>query len=944
MRKLKTWAAILISLICIGGIGYLILYFRLLDLFVDLWWFDSLGYEGYFLQRMSYKYITFMGITLIFFILFFLNFWIASRFLGSSASSDSGQKSYRKLLSMFQSGSMKIYLPLSLILAIPIALPFFQQWEKGLLFLFGQASGMEDPIFGHDIGFYLFSFPFFRLIQTELLAVFLLLLVSIMLLYWIERRILAGKNLEFPAGAGTHVMLLMVLTMAILIWGFILQGYSLLYNTSHQPLFFGPGFTEMRVILPLIAATVVFFICTAVSLVYYLIKGKGIKKVLVFGILFVLSAVGYNSRFIPDLIENNLVEANAVAYEKPYIVSNIKATLDAFDLNKIVKQNYTLKEASRISDNPDLRESLRNIPVWDRTLLDDVYKQLQGIKPYYNFYGVDVDRYVVNGRYQQIYLSPRELDLKNLPESARTWQSRHLQYTHGYGIVMTPAAQGGDESMTWFLRDMPVKSEYDLYIKNPGIYYGLGRYDYAIVPNEVGEIDHPREDTNELVNYHGLGGIPLSSFIKKALFAVYFEDRNIFFTSKTNKNSRILFRRNIRESIRMITPFLLLDSDPYIVTTSKGLFWIQDAYTFSDQYPNAQPYGEGFNYIRNSVKIVADAYNGTIDYYIASSKDPIIRTYQKIYPGLFKPIEKMDSELRQHLRYPKDLFEYQLTMYADYHQTDPEMFYLHEDAWELPQLKSVNQSIPIKPYYLTLNLLDPARQEFLLLSPLSPIRRNNLSALAIAGCDGDNYNKIFVYSFPKGIQVYGPSQINTLIDQDTDISQQLTLWDQAGSEVIRGRMIVLPVGKMVLYLQPVYLSSATRLKIPELKRIIVSQGEVVAMAASLEEAFQSLEIKLAKRIERQRSRFPTAAETTAPSEKPEPQTGNVPVLKQETGQKIPSDTQPADTVGKEQKSIEPPPEVQQPAVEAPGSSEEAMTTTPEASDASNEKTESAGQP
>jgi uncharacterized membrane protein (UPF0182 family) len=638
-----------------------------------------------------------------------------------------------------------------------------------------------------------------------------------------------------------------------------------------------------------------------------------------------LSVLGYNSDFIPGLIENNLIEANAVAYEKPYIESNIKATLDAYDLGKITKLNYKLEQTSRITENPDVHESLRNIPVWDRTLLVDVYKQLQGIKPYYNFHGVDVDRYFVSGRYQQVYLSPRELDLGNLPESARTWQSRHLQYTHGYGIVMTPAAQGGDESMTWFIRDMPVESKYNLRVNNPGIYYGLGHYDYAIVPNEVGEVDHPKDETNELVNYNGRGGIPLSSFIKKLLFAVHFKDRNIFFTSKTMENSRILFRRNIRESIKIITPFFLLDGDPYIATTSKGLFWIQDAYTFSDQYPNAQPYRSGINYIRNSVKIVADAYNGSIDYYITSSKDPIIRTYQKIYPGLLKPIEKMDPELKQHLRYPKDLFEYQLTMYADYHQTDPEMFYLHEDAWELPKLKSVNQSVPMKPYYLTLKLFDSTKQEFFLLSPLSPIGRNNLSALAIAGCDGDNYGKIFVYSFPKGIQVYGPSQINTLIDQDTDIAQKLTLWDQAGSEVIRGRMIILPVGKIVLYIQPVYLSSATRLKIPELKRMIVSQGEVVAMADSLEEAIQELEIKLEKRIKRQKSRFPTSSETVVHPEKPDTQQGDNQVSGQGTGERLP-DTSSADAMEKEEKEIEFSPDQKNSVSEAPDAPEDQIVT------------------
>ncbi|MBA4366546.1 MAG: UPF0182 family protein [Desulfobacterium sp.] len=880
MRNLKNWALLLCSLIIVGGFFYLSFTFRSLDFFIDRWWFKSLGYEFYFWQRFLYKYVTFGGVIALFFVIFFFNFWIASRFLGSTSASDVNQKSYRKLIQMFRSGSMKIYFPLSIILAIPIALPFYQQWEKGLLFLFGKASGVKDPVFGHDISFYLFSFPFFKLIQNELLLISLLLLISIAFLYWIERRILKGKDQDFPAGAKIHVNLLLLFAVAIQVWGFVLQGYSLLYTDKHQPHFFGPGYTEMVIILPLIVCSTIFFICTAVSVVYYMAKGKGVKKIIIFGILLVISLLGTNSDFLSRQVEENLIEANAVAYEKPYIENNIKSTLAAYDLTRITKTRYDIEQTFNIIGNPGVRENLRNIPVWDRTLLDDVYKQIQGIKPYYNFHGVDVGRYNVSGRYQQVYLAPRELDLQNLPDSARTWQSRHLQYTHGYGIVMTPAAQGGDESMTWFLRDMPIKSDYGMQVTNPGIYYGLGQYDYAIVPNEEGEIDHPNDEANALIDYEGNGGIPLSSLFEKLLFAAYFQDRNIITTTKTMEKSRILFRRNIRDAIKVLTPFFHLDDDPYIVTTSKGLFWIQDAYTVSGLYPNAQPFEDKFNYIRNSVKIVVDAYNGSIDYYIASKNDPIIRTYDTIYPNLLKPLDTMDSELKQHLSYPKDLFGCQLAMYAEYHQPDPEMFYIHEDAWELPRLSSADQSVPMKPYHLTLNLIDPKKHEFMLLSPLSPIGRSNLSALAIAGCDGKNYGKIFIYTFPKGIQVYGPSQINTLIDQDTDISQQLTLWDQAGSEVIRGRMIILPIGKIVLYIQPVYLSSATRLKIPELKRLIVSQGEVVAMAASLEEAIESLEGKLEKRIERQKKRFPVATEQTAPV-KTEAENLNDPMEKQE---------------------------------------------------------------
>jgi uncharacterized membrane protein (UPF0182 family) len=410
--------------------------------------------------------------------------------------------------------------------------------------------------------------------------------------------------------------------------------------------------------------------------------------------------------------------------------------------------------------------------------------------------------------------------------------------------------------MTWFMRDMPVTSNFGFELDQPGIYYGLGHYEYAIAPNDSGEVDHLDNENSVMSDYAGKGGIPISSLFRKLLFWTYFEERNFFFTSKTNDRSKLLFRRNIIDRIKTITPFFLLDADPYLVVTREGLFWIQDAFTTSEYYPNVRRYDDQYNYIRNPVKIVVDAYNGTVDYYASSPDEPIAKAYARIYPGLLKPISDMPRGLRVHLRYPKDLFKVQLTMYGDYHQTDPEAFYRRADSWEIPKLNQGEEAFSSKPYYLTLNLLNKDAEEFLLLCPLSPAGRSNLRALAVAGCDGDNDGKLFMFSFPKGKQVYGPSQINTLIDQDTDIAQQLTLWDQAGSEVIRGRMIILPVGNFMLYIQPVYLSSATSLKIPELKRLIVSQGDIAVMDVSLEKALHKLSYRLDTRMETQEKRFP----------------------------------------------------------------------------------------
>ncbi|MBS3808789.1 MAG: UPF0182 family protein, partial [Desulfobacterales bacterium] len=435
-----------------------------------------------------------------------------------------------------------------------------------------------------------------------------------------------------------------------------------------------------------------------------------------------------------------------------------------------------------------------------------------------------------------------------------------LQYTHGYGLVMTPAAQSGDKLMQWFIKGIDPESDYGFSVSRPGIYFGLEKLDYAIAPNDAGEMDYPRGDSFASTDYSGKAGVPIDSVFRKLLFSIYFKDRNIFFTTKTNNNSKIIFHRNVKDAISYLTPYFTIDSDPYLVATDKGLYWIQDAYTRSKWYPNAAPYDGKHNYIRNSVKIVTDAYNGTVDYYIADPDDPVVKAYARIYPGLLKPLEEMPEKLRSHIRYPKHIFEIQMNIYKKYHQRDPKTFYRQEDLWELAhQTKKEIREIgtqSMQAYYLTLDLIEKDNPEFLLISPMSPKNRPNLRSLVIAGCDGNHYGKFYVYSFPKGEQVYGPSQISALIDQDTEIAEQFTLWDQAGSEVKRGRMIILPIADVVFYIQPVYLSASAELKIPQLRRLIVTQGDRVAMEVSLEKAFDRIRNSL------------VAPEGIAPADKP----------------------------------------------------------------------------
>jgi len=863
--------------IAVCGILYVLFNLIFLDFMVDLLWFGSLKLKGYYLLRLYYRYLVFSGATLAFFLIFFLNFWTASRYLGTTISSAeetelAGRQKKLNLIRLFQSGSLKIYALISFILAIFIAIPLYEKWESALLFIFASGSGVNDPVYGKDISYYFFGYPVYMLIQNRLLLAFVLLFAGIFILYWLEKRILSKDNNPLPRGSRIHLTILAGLVVLIVTWGFFLERYSLLYNSSHMPVFFGPGFIEMRYYLPLAWAGIVLFILFAVLLIIYAHRRKGLKPLVISGLCFAAVLGISKTSFLPNLLSKYIVKSNPLKCERAFIDNNIRATLAAFNLNDIKKLQYDLPAAPDILNDSKIEDSIRNIPVWDRSVLGDVYDQLQGLRPYYSFSGVAVDRYKVAGRYQQVYLAARELNTAGLPRAARNWENSHLLYTHGLGAVMTPAAQGGDEPMTWFLHGLNKESEYGLKTGRADIYYGREAYGYCIAPNDIRE-GVKSEENDAFKNYEGTGGVSLSSLMHKIFFALYYKDSKIFFTTSINKKSRILFRRNIKDRIRTITPYLLLDDDPYIVVAEKGLFWVQDAYTTSDKYPvvgymnspfrDAAGFDSRFNYIRNSVKIVVDAYNGSVQYYIADDHDPVVKAYDRAYPGLFKKLDEMPPEIRRHLRYPKYLFEMQMNVYARYHQQEPDIFYMQEDTWEFSKINSS----PMKPYYLTTSFPGSEKQEFMLVSPMSPAGRANLRALAVAGCDGDNYGKIYIYNFPKGKQISGPSQVEALIAQNALISQKLTLWGQGGSEVKLGRMIILPAGNSLLYIQPLYLISTAGTKIPELKRLIVCRENIVAMESTLEAGIKDIDIKLKAMLERMTNRYKILP--VKPEKKPE---------------------------------------------------------------------------
>lgn len=863
-------------------IGALLLAWRFMgiDHTVDYWWFDSLGYAFYYVQRLSYRYLVFVGVTTLFFFIFFFNFWIASRYLGTGNpppknSKTQSKEAYRKVLRMFRTGSMSLYTPLSLLLAIVIALPMFKQWEAFLLYVFGSAAAIPDPVYGKDISYYLFSFPIYLLLQRRILISFAILLISVFFLYWLEHWLLKAQEKGLQRGAKLHVGFLILSVFAIEIWDFFLQRYALLYTSSYEPLFSGPGYAEMRVILPFIYACILLLAVTAISVIYFVLNSKGVKTVIASAVLFSLALGARYSDKLPKLVNDYWVNPNAISKQTPYMLNNIDATLSAYNLKNVEMRDMTPVVLPEGINDKKVQGIFRSIPVWDGELLNDVYKQLQALRTYYNFKKVDVSHYNVRGNNQQVFLSVREMNTAELPSGARNWVNDHLVYTHGYGAVMTPAGQGGDEPMTWFLKGIPLESDFGFNIEQPAVYFGmLENYPYVIAPNDTGEFGYPKGDDNVTENYGGSAGVFINSAYRKLIFSYYLKDSEILFTTKTNGKSRILFRRNILERIRILTPYLTLDRDPYAVITGSNLYWIQDAFTTSQYYPNSASCGSGserINYIRNSVKIVVNAYTGKVDYYIFDTQDPIINAYRRMYPGLFKDESQMPPEIRSQVRYPKDLFDTQMFIYAKYHQTDPDVFYQQEDIWDVGTPgPSAEKRQTTRSYYLTLDMIKPNRFDFVLVSPVMPKGRANLRGLALAGSDRSSYGKLIVYSFPKGDLVYGPAQINSLINQDARVSQQFTLWDQEGSQVARGNMIIFTIGKMLIYIQPVYLKSSTTTKIPELKRLIMTQGQVVVMEKSLEEAFAKMIEQVKADVGRIDQRFaPLTSEP--PSAAPQPQ-------------------------------------------------------------------------
>ncbi len=495
-----------------------------------------------------------------------------------------------------------------------------------------------------------------------------------------------------------------------------------------------------------------------------------------------------------------------------------------------------------LQDNP---ATINNIRLWDWRPLMDTYAQLQEIRTYYRFLDVDIDRYQIDGAYQQVTLTAREMVPSLLQANAQTWVNLHLLFTHGNGVVMSPVTRKSAEGLPeFYLKDIPPIATGGPAVTEPRIYFGEGSGGYVIVKSSTPEFDYPKGKDNAYTNYTGADGIDIGSAFWRSLFAWHFNDVNILLSNYITADSRIMIHRNIKDRIETLAPFLRLDHDPYVVVSDGRLYWIQDAYTTSDWFPYSQPQpGSGINYIRNSVKVVVDAYNGTTTFYVMDAPDPIITTYRHIFPTLFKPFDAMPADLQRHIRYPEDLFHVQALQYRAYHMDSPEVFYNREDLWQFPREPTSPDGhadgTRMAPYYMIMRLPGEPRAEFFLMLPMVPSQRENMIAWLAARCDPPDYGKLIVYEFPKEKLVYGPFQIEARINQNTDISQQISLWNQMGSRVIRGSLLVVPIENSILYVSPLYLRAELG-QLPELKRVIAGYGDRVVMEDTLPEALAAL--------------------------------------------------------------------------------------------------------
>ena len=816
---------------------------------IDYKWFSELGYTQIFLKEILTKLKVGLPIFIILTGLLFIYFKALKGIYNKKMleiESDRVSKRYNKWILLFST-------VLSAILSLLIT---NNLWYRILEFSNSTSFNVKDPIFSKDMSFYIFKLPLLEQIYSVgVMSLFIIAFVTIV--FFVGMFLMKGQARvieDFKAGrisvryiydeminlASKQIGIMLGILFLLIAFSFVLKTYTLLY--SPRGVAYGASYTDLHVTLWMYRISVVVAIVSAVLVVI-----AGFRKRVKLALLgpVVLIGVSILGNLLGLGMEAFIVSPNQLTKEEPYILDNIKYTQLAYGLDKIEEKDFPAEQNITAKSLADNQTTIENIPINDRMPTLSMYNSLQGFRRYYQFKNIDVDRYMIDGKYTQVFLSARELNQEKIDDRSKTWVNKHLKYTHGYGLAVSPTNKVNEVGQPELIvKNIPPQTDTELKIQEPRIYYGELTDDYIITNTKTKEFDYPEGDNNQEVLYEGDAGIPLN-FFNKILFAINQGSPRILLSNDITKDSKIHIDRNIADRVEKIAPFLEYDKDPYLVIDGGRLYWVIDAFTISNRYAYSEPMDEQnkHNYIRNSVKVVVDAYNGDTDFYQVDSEDPIATTYGKIYPGLLKDISEMPEGIKNNIRYSQAMFDIQSDVYRTYHMENPTVFYNKEDVWQVANEKQSEkeEDKKIDSGYIIMKLPEREKEEFVLMVPYTPREKDNMVSWLAALNDGEDYGKLIVYKFPKQKLVYGPMQIEKRIDQDTEISKELTLLDQQGSNVIRGSLLTIPIDDSLMFVEPIYLNSTGEERnLPEVKRVIVAYGDKIVMRESLQDSLNEV--------------------------------------------------------------------------------------------------------
>jgi uncharacterized membrane protein (UPF0182 family) len=839
MRRTRTViAAVLVAIVVLSG--------ALATFYTDVLWFRDVGQEPVFWTVLVSKLLTGLAFGTAAFLLLYANALIARRMApGPVLTAVSFGEGPVPPQIQIQQGLAQVrrtvepyvrwILPgLCLLIAWTVGTAMSADWQELRLALFAVPFGEVDAHFGRDISFFVFQLPALRMVADWLFGVLVATLAVTAVVHLYDGAIRLDERLAgFDPHVKAHLSVLAGMIVASKAFDYWLSIYELDWSPRGQVT--GASFTDVNAQIPAFRILIFLALATGVALLFN-IRFKGWRLPTVSLGLWLAASVLIGSIY-PAIVQQFRVTPNELAAESPYIKRNIEATRKAFDLDRVTVKQFPANTDLSATDIADATATISNVRLWDPNVIKDSYKQLQEIRFYYDFKDVDIDRYVIDGAQQQVLISVREMNVDQLSDQAKTWINQHLVYTHGFGAVVSPVNRASADGLPQFLiKDLPPASTVDLKITRPGIYFGEESNAYAVVDTTQKEFDYPVGGQNATTQYSGTGGVSIGSPLNRLAFALRFGAPEIILSSAITGDSRVLYRRDIKDRIGTLAPWLTLDSDPYPIVIDGKILWVQDCYTTSTYYPYSQRFAGGVNYIRNSVKVVIDAYEGTTTLYGIDAKDPVLATYRRLFPGLITDGAKMPEAIRAHWRYPEDLFKLQAEVYTTYHMSDPQVFYNKEDQWSIP---GEAKGAPMAPFYVLMELPGEKGLSFILMQPFTPRSKDNMIGWMAARSDPGSYGERLVYNFPKQRLILGPEQIKARVNQEPDISKELTLLNQQGSRVIYGNLLVIPIKDAIVYIQPLYLQAESS-PMPELKRVLVSYSDRVAMAPDLTAALLSV--------------------------------------------------------------------------------------------------------